>query len=186
MRVCDAVAVSPLWPFEGVTAMIETILGARCAVQVDDDLQASRTSPSDRLVQIWCGTRNIFPLDLEKRPIPDGNADNVETGVLDFPEILELHKAVPVGLEGLAAFRLADLLTERPLITDVPAITRVLPEYRGCDEAETISDAKMISLDVITYGSSTSQPPMFTPRTLSVVELQSQATPRSSGDLVYR
>jgi hypothetical protein len=85
-----------------------------------------------------------------------------------------------MGLERLATFGLADLRAERPLIGDSPIVAGILPKYGGRDESEMISIEVTRSMSAFAYGSSTSQPPMLTPRTLFVVELQSQETPRSS------
>lgn len=166
-----------------MTAVIEPILRLRRAMQVNDDLQSRLPSPSDRLVQVGCRTGYVLPLDIKERPVSDGNAYDVEASFLDFLEIFKLHEAVPVGFESLAAFGLTDLLAQRPLISDDPVVARMLPEDGGRYEADKLLIGETRSISEVAYGSSTSQPPMLTPRTLLVVELQPQETPRSSREL---
>jgi hypothetical protein len=88
-----------------------------------------------------------------------------------------------MGLQRVAAFSLADLRAERPLIDDDPVVAGILPEYGGRDEPEMIRIEATRCMSAFAYGSSTSHPPMLTPRTLFVVELQSQTSPRSSREL---
>ena len=139
MRIRNAVSLSPVRPFELVTAMIESILRLGRPMQVDDNLEARLASPVDRFVQVGRRARHVFPLDVEKRPVPDRDANDVKTSILDPLEILETHEGVPVGREYVLAFRLAEFLAECPLVADGPVVAGVLPEDGRRDETAAIS-----------------------------------------------
>ena len=105
-------------------------------MQIDDNLQSGLASPLDGLVKIWSGTGDVFPLDLEEGPVPDGNTDNVEAGFLDLLEVFELDEAVPVGFKDFLAFGLADLLAEGPFVHDGGVVGGVFPEDRRRNESK--------------------------------------------------
>jgi hypothetical protein len=47
---------------------------------------------------------------IDVAPITDGNSDQIETGVLDLPEVIERDETVPVRLEYRGTLVLSDSL----------------------------------------------------------------------------
>ena len=106
-------------------------------------------------------------------PVTDGNADDVEASTLDLPEVVERDKVLPVRFQYIgAAVLAAQLLAKRPLVVDRPVCRVVFLEDRRCNEPSFVSWSKQQKHVEATHGSSTSQPPRFTPRTVSLPQLK--------------
>lgn len=96
-RTVNGVALLPARCSNLLARVVESVLRAGCAVQVDDDFDADFPCPLNTLVkELGCALR-IWRVGVVKGPETDRNPDHVETAVLDLLEVLELDPVLPVG-----------------------------------------------------------------------------------------
>lgn len=112
---------------------------------------------ADHESSVRCGSLCVGSPWSDVAPISDGNAYDVEAGVLDLPEVVERDKIVPMRLQNIRTGLLSDLLAQRPLIDDGRlGSTVALKDGRG-DETWVVSPEQTFSA-ASAYGSRTSQP----------------------------
>jgi len=118
----DGVALLPAR--RGLLArVVEAVLRAWGAVQVDDDFDADLTCPLDTLLEVVGRTFGIRRVGVVKGPVSYGDSDEVEAASLDLLEVLERHPVVPVRLQDLVVSGLgSEFLCKSVLVDDATAI----------------------------------------------------------------
>ena len=77
--------------------VVEAILGAGSAVEIDDDFHADLTCPVDTLLEeLRCALR-VWRVGVIERPVSNRDSDHVEATVSDLLKIRKLHPFLPVG-----------------------------------------------------------------------------------------
>jgi hypothetical protein len=60
VSVANTITITPSWQRRSVAAMVEAVLGLRCAVKIDDDLQTALSGPVDSCVEVFSGTLRVW------------------------------------------------------------------------------------------------------------------------------
>ena len=97
----DGVALLPAGFGHFLAGVVEAVLGAWRAVQVDDDFDTDLSCPVDTLLKELCCSLCIGSVGVVERPESDRDSDHVEAAVSDLLEILELDPVLPVGSEDI-------------------------------------------------------------------------------------
>ena len=113
-----------LLPIDGsvAAAIVETILGSWCSMEIEQDLEIGISSPADSLIQ------DIqLPLDVGvaiqgcNGPVPDGDSNMVQAVLADLLEVIFGDPGVPMVLESRRRTVLAEGLSVSILVDDCHA-----------------------------------------------------------------
>jgi hypothetical protein len=140
MCIAKAVGIAPARSRCSMPAVIEAILRLGCAVEIDDDFQASQSRPVNGSIKVRSSSLYIRAPRGDIAPVSNGNAYEIEARVLDLPEIVERHEALPMGFEDFATGLLSKLLAQRPLVNDRIVRCAVTLKDGRCDEAVIVNN----------------------------------------------
>lgn len=133
--VAETIGITPAGSSCAVATMIEAILGFGCPVEINDDLQSGLPRPANSCIKIRSSSLCIWTPGFHVGPVPNGNANDVEAGVLDLPEVVQRYKAVPMWFQCIIASLFAQLLAQGPFIVDLRIGAAILFEYGWSNEA---------------------------------------------------
>ena len=110
-----------LLPIDGsaAAAIVETVLGSWCSMEIEQDLEIGISSPADRLIQDV-----QLPLDVGlaiqgcNGPVPDGDSNMVQAVLGDLLEVTLGDPGVPMVLESRRRTVLAEGLSVSILVDD--------------------------------------------------------------------
>ena len=93
----DCVALLPTRFRHLLARVVEAVLRAGSAVEIDDDFHADLACPVDTLLEeLRCALR-VWRVGVIERPVSNRDSDHVEATVSDLLKVRKLHPFLPVG-----------------------------------------------------------------------------------------
>jgi len=121
---------------ELMTAVIKPVLRTRSAMEIDDDFESRLPRPVNRAVQVRAGTGGVWLADIQERPVPYGDPDDVEARSFDLRKVRKIDEVLPVRRQCIKAALFPQFLTQRPFIPNSGVTSAVSLEYRRSDEPD--------------------------------------------------
>lgn len=146
----NGVASGPIDLVASSSRVVEAVLRARCAVEVNHNLQSQRAGPIDGGIDERRGTLCVWGVGVVVCPEANGNAHGIETGVLDLLEVLPSCPGFPVLLQHLlVCFVGSQLLGQGELVHDAHRVGELLEDGRSNPGLKDQPAADVAALDLL-------------------------------------
>lgn len=108
----DSVALLPRRAIHALARVVKPVLGSRCTMEVNENLQAYAASPVDGSINVDSCSTDVGRAKGIVCPVANGDTDNVEARLLDFVEVLPGNESIPMVTKDVKGILAAKLFSQ--------------------------------------------------------------------------